>query len=318
MIRLPAGNGFLDPLLRICLLHVILFLKSAQAEELPARFGLDDVFLYLLEFGLALVAYRRVDGTAAGKRHVLELLADLSEEDLGLREADALDVLVAVIPLYRKLPVARKENTLVSVARLGHELQDACILVISPIRIAAHHALRGIVPFVQVLERHPGTDEVGLAAHAEHRGTDALPERGVRREEQIAVSVQHVVLLERNLLYRRYLKLGQIDADARLVIPEVDYAVFFRMVFVFGIELDRIAYYDVQVLLQKLYRLQSSAEVEDYPVLQLFERSHARVQPRGVWVEIRQLVFRPFNRVLHCVSLLSLLLFTLAGKFRPK
>jgi hypothetical protein len=57
--------------------------------------------------------------------------------------------------------------------------------------------------------------------------------------------VQHVVLLKGNLLDGRYLKLGQVYADAGLVVPEVHYAVFLRVVFVLGVELYRIADYDV-------------------------------------------------------------------------
>lgn len=98
---------------------------------------------------------------------------------------------------------------------------------------------------MQVLERHPRPDEVRLAAHAEHRGADALPERGVRREKQIAVPVQHVVLLEGNLLDRRYLQLRQVYADAGLVVPEVHYAVGLWVIFILAVKLYRIANYDV-------------------------------------------------------------------------
>ena len=181
--------------------------SSAQAEELAAALALDYLLLDLVELGLAFVPDRRVDRAAARQGDVLELLAYGPQEYLRLGEADTLDVLVPVVPLQRKLPVARKQDALVPAARLRHELQDAGALVVRPVGVAAHHALRRVVPLVQVLERHPRPDEVGLSAHAEHGGADSLAERGVRGEEQIAVSVQYVVLLERNLLDRRYLQL---------------------------------------------------------------------------------------------------------------
>ena len=84
------------------------------------------------------------------------------------------------------------------------------------------------------------------------------------------------------------------------------------MVLVFGIELYGVTDYDIKVLPQQLDRLQPTAEIEYNPILKLFKRSNARIQPCRVRTKVRQLVFRPFNRVLHCVSLLSLLLFTLA------
>lgn len=98
---------------------------------------------------------------------------------------------------------------------------------------------------MQVLERHPRADEVGLAAHTEHRGPDALAERGVRREEQVAVAMQDVVLLEGNLLDGRYLQLGQVYADAGLVVPKVHYTVGFWVIFILAVKLYRIANYDV-------------------------------------------------------------------------
>lgn len=84
------------------------------------------------------------------------------------------------------------------------------------------------------------------------------------------------------------------------------------MIFILAVKLNRIANYDIEVLPQQFDRLQPTAEIEYNPVLKLFERSDARIQPCRVRTKVRQLVFRPFNRVLHCVSLLSLLLFTLA------
>ena len=103
---------------------------------------------------------------------------------------------------------------------------------------------------MQVLERHPRPDEVGLSSHAEHRGSDALTERGVRRKEQVTVAVQHIVLLEGNLLDRRYLKLGQVYADTGFIITQINNAVLFRVVLVFGIKLYGITDYDIQVFSQ--------------------------------------------------------------------
>ena len=98
---------------------------------------------------------------------------------------------------------------------------------------------------MQVLERHPRPDEVSLSAHAEHRGADSLTERGVGGEEQVAVAVKHIILLEGNLLDRRYLQFGQIDADTWFVVLQVNYCIGFWVIFIFAVKLNRIANYDI-------------------------------------------------------------------------
>ena len=98
---------------------------------------------------------------------------------------------------------------------------------------------------MQVLERHPRPDEVSLSAHAEHRGADSLAECGIWGEEQIAVAVQDVVFLEGNLLDRRYLQLGQIDADTWFVVLQVNYCIGFWVIFIFAVKLNRIANYNI-------------------------------------------------------------------------
>ena len=143
------------------------------------------------------------------------------------------------------MPITCKQDALVPAARLRHELQYSGVFVVRPVWVAAHHALRRVVPLVQVLERHPRPDEVGLPAHAEHRRADTLTERGVRGEEQVAIAVQNVVFLEGNLLNGRYLQFGQIDADAWFVVLQVNYCIGFWVIFIFAVKLNRIANYDI-------------------------------------------------------------------------
>lgn len=207
------------------------------------RFSLDYLLLDLVELGFAFFANRRIYRAAARQRDVLEFLAYGPQKYLCFGKANSFYELVPVVPLKRQLLVARKQDALVPAARLRHELQYSGVFVVRPVGVAAHHALRRVVPLVQILKRHPRPDEVGLPAHAEHRRTDALAERSVRREEQVAVSVHHVVLLEGNLLDRRYLQLGQVYSDAGFVILQINYTVLTRVIFIFRVKLNRIANY---------------------------------------------------------------------------
>ena len=207
------------------------------------RFRTDYLLLDLVEFGLAFVANGRVYRTSAWQRDVLEFLAYCPQKYLCFGKANSFYELVPVVPLKRQLPVARKQDALVPAARLRHELQYSSVFVVRPVGVAAHHALRRVVPLVQILKRHPRPDEVGLPAHAEHRRADALAERSVRREEQVAVAVQDVVFLKGNLLDRRYLQLGQVYADTGFVILQVNYCIGFWVIFIFRVKLNRIANY---------------------------------------------------------------------------
>ena len=55
--------------------------------------------------------------------------------------------------------------------------------------------------------------------------------------------MHYVVLLEGNLLDRRYLQLGQVYADAGLVVLQVNYCIGFWVIFIFRVKLNRIANY---------------------------------------------------------------------------
>lgn len=180
IFRLPSEPYLLDEIALCKFLHTILFPRSAKAKKLTFRFSFNYFFFKLFEFLLAFVTYRRIYRTSARKRNVLKLLTYLTKKYFSFCETNLFYENIAVIPLERQLPIARQQDTLVRAFRLRHQLQDSGIFVVRPVRIAAHHALRGIIPFVQVLERHPRSDEIRLAAHAEHRGADALAERRIR------------------------------------------------------------------------------------------------------------------------------------------
>ena len=209
------------------------------------RFRTDYLLLDLVEFGFAFFANRRIYRTTTRQRDILEFLAYCPQKYLCFGKANSFYELVPVVPLKRQLPIARKQDALVPAARLRHELQYSGVFVVRPVWVAAHHALRRVVPLVQILKRHPRPYEVGLPAHAEHRRADALTERRVRREEQVAVPVHHVVFLEGNLLDRRYLQFGQVYADAWLVVLQVNYTVLARVIFIFRVKLNRIANYNI-------------------------------------------------------------------------